>query len=99
MLDGKERKEKRGQIMIRSNGQGVNDRLDAYNKANGGYGVEALYGHEFRHHYWGDILALYVNTGDSYSETLSYIVDKDEWIVGGCYADLVERLPEDTRSM
>lgn len=62
--------------MIRSNGHGINDRLDAYNRKNGGHGVEALYGHDFRHHYWGDILALYVNTGDSYSETLSYSLTK-----------------------
>jgi hypothetical protein len=85
--------------MIRSNGKGINERLDAYNRENGGHGVEALYGHEFRHHYWGDILALYVNTGDVYNETLSYVVDKDEWIKGGCLADLLEKLPDDVRSL
>jgi hypothetical protein len=97
-LDGKEKKnKKRGNVMLRSNSHGIDERLDAYNRENGGYGVQALYGHNFRHHYWGDIVALYVNTGDSYTETLSYIVEEDEWIEGGCYADLVERLPEDTR--
>ena len=85
--------------MIRSNGDGINERLDAYNRDNRGHGVQALYGHDYRHHYWGDIVALYVNTGDTYTETLSYIVDNDEWIEGGCYANLVERLPEDTRTI
>jgi hypothetical protein len=97
MLDGKEKK--RGKSMIRPNSNGIDERLERYNKENGGYGIEALFGSPCRHHYWGDIVALYVNTGDSYSETLSYIVDNDEWIIGGCYADLVEKLPENTRTI
>jgi hypothetical protein len=45
------------------------DRLEAINKLLGLHGTEAIRG-EWQNGYWGDIVACYCNTGDSYKTTV-----------------------------
>lgn len=47
----------------------TNDRLEAINKLLHGYGTEAIRGN-WQNGYWGDIVAVYVNMGDTYNTTV-----------------------------
>jgi hypothetical protein len=46
-----------------------------------GHGVEAIHSGNHRRGYWGDIVALYVNMGDTYNATLLYDVLAKEFKV------------------
>jgi len=46
--------------------------LKRINKLIGGYGVEAIRGSSFRRGYYGDIVALYINKGDTYDTTIIF---------------------------
>lgn len=54
-------------------------------------GVEAIEypDHGWRHHFWGDIAAVYCNTGDSYGGTVLFDVERQTFYVT-TWADWVE---------
>jgi len=57
--------------------RGIDAALELANKAVNGFGVEAIRG-AWHDHYYQDIVALYVNTGDTYSPSVVYdtVADK-----------------------
>ena len=48
------------------------ERLETINELLGGYGTEAIRG-EWQNGYWCDIVASYVNVGDSYNLTVMHV--------------------------
>ena len=58
----------------------ISNLLDIFNENLGGYGVEVLRSSDFRKSYWGDIIALYVNMGETYETTILYDIDNEEFI-------------------
>jgi hypothetical protein len=74
-----------------------NDRLVATNALLGLHGVEGLRG-EWQNGYWGDIVAAYCNTGDTYGVTVIQVrgesrFDNSRFIVSSM-GDFVERNTE-----
>lgn len=47
----------------------------------GGYGIEAIRGEYHVDNYYYDIVALYVNTGDTYNATVLYETEKERFLV------------------
>jgi hypothetical protein len=70
------------------------DRLDAINKLLGLYGTEAIRG-EWQNGYWGDIVAVYCNTGDTYDTTVLQIRGEHSFyssrFIVSSWGDWVER--------
>lgn len=70
-------------------------RMEEINKILGGFGVEAIRG-EWKNGYWCDIVATYVNRGDTYSTTVLHVRgesqfdDRGRFIVSS-WGDFVER--------
>jgi len=64
-----------------ANIQLVSERIEAINKCLNGYGVEVIRSSENWHHYYGDIVAEYVNMGDAYAPTVLYDIHKGRFIV------------------
>jgi len=48
------------------------ERLEAINKLIGGHGTEGIRG-DWQNGYWGDIVAAYVNMGDTYNLTVMHV--------------------------
>ena len=72
----------RAKAHVADNHPRIDAALELMNKFLGASGVEAIRGsgaHVDRYYY--DIVALYVNTGDTYSMTLLYDTDKDKFEV------------------
>lgn len=70
------------------------DRLEAIDKLLGTYGTEAIRG-DWQNGYWGDIVAVYCNTGDSYALTVIQLrgesrFDSSRFIVSSV-GDWIER--------
>lgn len=67
--------------------------LDGANDTLEGFGVEALRSDGAWDRYWGDVVALYVNNGDTYTETLIYEVESDRFRIMsmGDWIEWVER--------
>jgi hypothetical protein len=73
------------------------DRLEACNTLLGTYGTEAIRG-EWQNGYWGDIVACYCNTGESYALTILQVrgesrFDNSKFLVSSM-GDFVERNSE-----
>jgi hypothetical protein len=68
----------------------VDDVLDLANKLMGAHGVEGIRGNYHVDGFYFDIVALYVNTGDTYAGTLLYVTDEDKWVLTS-WGDWVER--------
>lgn len=68
----------------------VDDVLELASKLAGAHGVEAIRGDYFVDNYYHDIVALYVNMGDTYNPTLLYATDEDRWVLT-TWGDWVER--------
>ena len=68
----------------------VDRALDYASKVLDAHGVEALHDPSRWDNYYTDIVALYVNTGDTYATTLVYDIDRDTYLVQG-WGDWVER--------
>ena len=71
-----------------------NDRLEAINKLLGTHGTEAIRG-DWQNGYWCDIVAVYCNTGDTYSLTVIQVrgesrYDYSRFIIS-TMGDFVER--------
>jgi hypothetical protein len=64
--------------------------LEAANTLMNAHGIEAIRGDYHVDNYYYDIVALYVNTGDTYNGTLLYETDKDRFLVT-TFGDWVER--------
>lgn len=63
-----------------TNNPARSDAMDTADKLIGGYGVEAIRGESNSYQsYFGDIVALYVNTGDIYNATVVYDVAKRQF--------------------
>jgi hypothetical protein len=63
--------------------QDVDCALERFNYDNEGFGVEAYFNHNFwENHYFQNIRVLYVNMGDSYTETLFYCVKRRRYYLG-----------------
>ncbi len=60
----------------RTNKMPEEDRLEEINKLLGGYGTEAIRG-EWQNGYWCDIVACYVNFGDTYNTTVVQV--RGDW--------------------
>ncbi len=72
-----------------SNSEKIDKVLEEVDKLIDGSGVEAINGDYHVDNYYGDIVALYVNTGDSYAATLLYETENDKFIVTS-FGDWVE---------
>lgn len=59
--------------------------MEAFNEILEGYGVEAIEG-KWKNGYWCNIVATYVNMGDSYINTI--IHHRDKGFIIGCIGDL-----------
>ncbi len=68
----------------------IDDVLDLANKLTQAHGVEAIRGDYHVDNYYFDVVALYVNMGDTYAPTLLYNTDTDTWILTS-WGDWVER--------
>jgi hypothetical protein len=68
----------------------VDAALDAVNEAIGGHGIEAIEGDYQVDRYYYNIVALYVNTGDTYNPTLLYETENERFLVT-TFGDWVER--------
>jgi hypothetical protein len=68
----------------------VDASLDFANKAMEAHGIEAIHDPSRWDNYYTDMVALYVNTGDTYSATLIYDVERDTYLVQD-WATWVER--------
>lgn len=55
--------------------------LDEINEIIGGHGVEAINGDHHVDNYYGDTVALYVNTGDTYNSTVLYETEEGRFFV------------------
>jgi hypothetical protein len=55
------------------------DVLKIANKILDGHGIEPVRAEGVWDRYYGDVIALYVNMGDTYESTLVYDVDKNRW--------------------
>jgi len=64
--------------------------LDLASKLAGGHGVEAIQGDYWVDNYYHDIVALYVNMGDTYAATILYVTAEDKWVLT-TWGDWVER--------
>ena len=74
------------------NARAADAHLDRLNKAMKGFGVEALRSDEVgRDRYYGDIVGLYVNMGDTYNATVVYDT-RDEVFYYTSYGDFVEAM-------
>lgn len=62
-------------------GNCVDERLDEANEILDGYGVEVLRGKAWNDRYYGNIIALYVNMGETYEKTIVYDVSKGEFML------------------
>ena len=58
------------------------------------HGVEAIPGENEWDDYWGDILALYLNSGDTYWITIIVDLKKDRFVLT-TYGDFVEELEQE----
>jgi len=67
----------------------VDEALDYANEILGGYGVEPIRG-IWHNSFYGDIVALYANMGDTYDNTILYNTVDGEWFVGS-WGDFVEK--------
>lgn len=68
-----------------------NDRIDAINKLLNGYGTESIRGN-WQNGYWCDIVAVYVNMGDTYSATVLQVrTDYGSHFTVTNYGDFIER--------
>jgi hypothetical protein len=70
------------------------DRIcDTLNEILGTHGVEAVRSPDVVNRYWGDSVALFLNTGDSYEPTLLYDIGKGRWLMTslGDWVEGVER--------
>jgi hypothetical protein len=70
--------------------ESVDAALDLANELMGAHGVEAIRGDYHVDRYYFDTVALYVNTGDSYTGTLLYETDRDRFLVTS-WGEWVER--------
>ena len=64
-------------------------RLEKINQLLGGLGVEAITG-TWQNHEWGNIVALYINNGDSYRTTVLFIPNSQRFVVTS-WGDWAER--------
>lgn len=70
-------------------GKEVDAVLDYADKLLEGHGVEAIRGENITDGYYGDIVALYVNMGDTYNATILFDVDRHKFYATS-YGDWVE---------
>lgn len=72
----------------------------ANSKMDGAHGVEAIREEGAWDNYYGDAIAIYVNTGDAYTGTLLYDTEKEEfWLTTyGDWLELREMLAHTTRN-
>ena len=67
----------------------INEELDTF-------GVEPIRAADHYDSYWGDTVALYCNTGDSYGATILYDVQRDSWYVTS-YGDWIDQYERSRR--
>jgi len=63
--------------------------LDFANSVMGGFGVEVIRGDTWGR-FWTDSVVVYVNMGDTYNSTLSYVPPEDKWYFGPSWGDVIE---------
>ena len=68
----------------------VDETLELASEILGAYGVEAIRGDYHVNNYYDDIVALYVNTGDTYNATLLYVTDTGRFLLT-TFGDWVEK--------
>jgi len=73
-----------------TNSDKVDKVLEEADKLIDGSGIEAINGDYHVNNYYHDIVALYVNTGDTYNTTLLYETERDRFLVTS-FGDWVER--------
>lgn len=56
--------------------------LEQFNSDLSGYGIEPLRKNGYFHKYYGDVVALFVNMGDSYTETVFFDTKRELFFIG-----------------
>jgi hypothetical protein len=74
----------------RGNRRGVDDVLAVIDRAINAHGVEAITGDHYVDGFYHNIVALYVNTGDTYNTTVLYATEPERWYIGS-WGDWVEK--------
>ena len=68
----------------------VDEALEVADRMLEAHGIEAIRGAEFRNGYYGDIVGLYVNMGDTYNTTVLYDTVADRFHITS-WGDWVEK--------
>jgi len=72
----------------------IDRKLDIINAILEFYGIEAIRNEkEYISHYYQDIVLLYCNSGDAYTNTIAFDTKKEQFIVFN-FGDCFERIPE-----
>jgi len=83
--------EKIRQLLQKSHGSKEAEKtLQKIDKIVDGFGVETIRGDTIIDYYFRDIVAFYINTGDTYSPTLLYKTETGTWLLT-TWGDWVER--------
>lgn len=77
------------QAQAPSSARGRSELMEDFNKAIGGHGVEAIRDENVWNDYYGDTIALYVNTGDTYNATIVFDIGEVEFYLTS-YGDWLE---------
>lgn len=77
-------------IKVTANISDISERMGKINRLLEGYGIEVITGSCYYHHYWGNIVAEYVNMGNTYNYTVVYDVVKGKFIATS-WGDFVEK--------
>lgn len=68
--------------------------MEKFDRMLDGYGIEAVRGHDYQDSYWGDILFLYVNMGDTYTKTVVYDTQMKRFVFSSWGDYYEENYPE-----
>ena len=73
--------ELRAILATRPEGRRASDAMERINQLLDAHGVEAIYASGGHSGYWQNIVAVYVNMGDSYTATVLYDVGRSRFII------------------
>jgi hypothetical protein len=76
-----------------NNPREIDDVMDVIDNLISGYGVEVIRSNNINNKYWIDVVATYINLGDTYKTTILYDVINNEFLCIS-YGNWIENHPE-----